>query len=282
MPPLAAIQPRTARRSQPPGRHRSVLGLSVASPQLLRAQPLPSTQPQPPGQVLVPRPLPALRPVPVKRVVAPQAPNGLATTLAPRSASGLPAVTSVSSSSANFFLSNVHTKHTEKLKKSLKVKTRSGRISRPPKYKAKHYKFIKMEDLADSHLSDSDDYSELSVEEDEEQREQRVLFDLSSCSLRPKTFKCQTCEKSYIGKGGLARHFKLNPGHGHPEPEMSLSEKANGSATQGPADGGPIGLTSLGLSTPALPSEDGAWSAQGGLQVTFLSGGGVLVAARRP
>nr|KAF6503603.1 zinc finger protein 839 [Molossus molossus] len=267
MPPLAAIQPRTARRSQPLGRCCSMLGLSIASPQLLRAQPLLSTQPQPsvrsnspqpPGQVLVQRPLPALRPVPAKRAIAPQARNGLATTLAPGSASALPAVTSVSSSSANLFISNVHTEHTEKLKKSLKVKTRSGRISRPPKYKAKHYKFIKMEDLADSHLSDSDDYSELSVEEDEEQREQLALFDLASCSLRPKTFKCETCEKSYIGKGGLARHFKLNPGHGQPEPEMSLSEKANGSVTQG--------LPSPGLATPALPSEDGAWSARGGLQ----------------
>ncbi|KAJ8789986.1 hypothetical protein J1605_004738 [Eschrichtius robustus] len=60
------------------------------------------------------------------------------------------------------FVSSSQTKCTKKLKKSLKVKTRSGRISRPPKYKAKDYKFIKTEDLADGHPSDSDDYSELS------------------------------------------------------------------------------------------------------------------------
>uniref|UniRef100_A0A8C9JAP2 C2H2-type domain-containing protein n=1 Tax=Panthera tigris altaica TaxID=74533 RepID=A0A8C9JAP2_PANTA len=185
-------------------------------------------------------------------------PQGPGATPAPLSASDPPAVTSVSSGSANFFISSLHTKHTEKLKKSLKVKTRSGRISRPPKYKAKDYKFIKTEDLADGRLSDSDDYSELSVEDDDDQRGKRALFDLSSCSLRPKTFKCQTCEKSYIGKGGLARHLKLNPGHGHPEPEVSLSEKANGSTIRGCAEGRTASLPSPGLPTSALLGEEGA------------------------
>ncbi|KAG7277756.1 hypothetical protein CRUP_023044 [Coryphaenoides rupestris] len=55
-------------------------------------------------------------------------------------------------------------------KKPLKVlHTRSGRVSRPPKYKAKDYKFIKNQDLAESHPSDSDDYSEMSVEEEGEE-----------------------------------------------------------------------------------------------------------------
>lgn len=239
-----------------------MLGLSVASPQLLRAQPVLgagpqlcflSNSPSPPVQVFVQRPLPALRPISAKTVAAPQALNGQGATLAPLPASDPPAITSVSSSSANLFISNLHTKHTEKLKKSLKVKTRSGRISRPPKYKAKDYKFIKTEDLADGHLSDSDDYSELSVEEDEEQREKQALFDLPSCSLRPKTFKCHVCEKSYIGKGGLARHFKLNPDHGRLEPETVLPEKASGSCVEGRT----VSLTSPGLSTPALVSEEG-------------------------
>ncbi|KAM8948120.1 zinc finger protein 839 [Lycaon pictus] len=245
-PPLATIQPKPASLSQLPVRHSRVLGL--------RVQPILNTGPQPrfpgnlpPVQVFIQRPLPTLQPV---------APNGQGAALAPFSASDPPAATSVSSSSANSFIS--HTKHTEKLKKSLKVKTRSGRISRPPKYKAKDYKFIKTEDLADSHLSDSDDYSELSVEEDEEQRGKQALFDLSSCSLRPKTFKCPTCEKSYIGKGGLARHLKLNPGHGQLESEVSPSEKANGSRS--------ASRTSPQLPTPALLSEEAAPSAGAGLQ----------------
>ncbi|XP_036162304.1 zinc finger protein 839 isoform X2 [Myotis myotis] len=261
-PQLATVHPRTARPSQPPGRHCRVLGLSVASPRLPRAQPLLSARPQPPVQVLLQRPLPALRPVPAVRLVAPQAPNGLGATSAPQSTSGQPAVTSVSSSSANLFISNLHTKHTEKLKKPFKVKTRSGRISRPPRYKAKDYKFIRMEDLADSHPSDSDDYSELSVEEEEEQRDKQALFDLPSSSLRPRAFRCQTCGKSYIGKGGLARHFKLQPGHGQPQPEPLLSEEAKGSMARGCAEG----PTPPGSSTPAPLSAEGAPSARGGPQ----------------
>ncbi|XP_018865361.4 zinc finger protein 839 isoform X2 [Gorilla gorilla gorilla] len=281
MPLPTTIQPQTARKSQPPRGNSCLVGLHIASPQLLRVQPLVRTEPQscflsdlrqPPAQGFVQRPLPALQVVPAKRVPAPKAPNEQGSMLTPLSASDPLAVTSLSSGSAHPCISNLHTRHTEKLKKSLKVKTRSGRVSRPPKYKAKDYKFIKTEDLADGHLSDSDDYSELCVEEDEDQRERQALFDLSSCSLRPKSFKCQTCEKSYIGKGGLARHFKLNPGHGQLDPEMVLSEKANGSTLRGCTEERTLSLTSLGLSTPAAPCEGGARSclvtesARGGLQ----------------
>lgn len=268
MPALAAIQPKPARPGPPPSGHCSAVGLSS---QLLGAPPcVLSHHPQPPVRVFIQRPLPALRPVPVKTVLAAEPPSGRSTAAVRLSASDLPAVTSVSSSSARLFISSSETKHAEKLKKSLKVKTRSGRISRPPKYKAKDYKFIKTEDLADGHPSDSDDYTELSVEEDEDQRGRQALFDLASCSLRPKTFKCQTCEKSYIGKGGLARHFKLNPGHGHLEPEMSPSEKANGSVIAGPAEGNTRSLAPRGPPTPAPPVEEGAASAWRGLQVTLL------------
>ncbi|KAB0369239.1 hypothetical protein FD755_019244, partial [Muntiacus reevesi] len=225
-----------------------------------------SHPPPPPVHVVIQRPLPALRPVPVKTVLAAEPLSGQSTAAVPPLASDLPAITSVSSSSANLFISSSQTKHTEKLKKSLKVKTRSGRISRPPKYKAKDYKFIKTEDLADGHPSDSDDYAELSVEEDEDQRGRQALFDLASCSLRPKTFKCQTCEKSYIGKGGLARHFKLHPGHGQLEPEASPSGKANGSVIAGPTEGETSSLASREPPMPALPVEEGAAPARRGLQ----------------
>lgn len=239
-----------------------MLGLSIASPRLLRAQPLLSARPQPPVQLLLQRPLPALQPVPAVRLVATQAPAGPGTpSAAPRAASDPPAVTSVASSSASLFISNLHTKHTEKLRKSLKVKTRSGRVSRPPKHKARDYKFIRMEDLADGHPSDSDDYAELSVEEEEERRDKQALFDLPSGCLRPRAFRCPTCGKSYIGKGGLARHFKLQPGHGQPPPEPQLSEGAGESA---PSPG------------PSAP--EGTPSARGGPQVRTLSGGSVLAA----
>lgn len=100
----------------------------------------------------------------------------------------------------------------KRAKKPQKIQTRSGRVSRPPKHKARDYKFIKTEDLADSHQSDSDDYSEISVEDEDEDGKKKdadVNFNLA-----PKAFKCDTCDKCYIGLGGLSRHYKLNPSHG--------------------------------------------------------------------
>ncbi|XP_047394966.1 zinc finger protein 839 isoform X1 [Sciurus carolinensis] len=276
MPPLATIQPQTSRQSQSPGRNSSLVELCLAGPQLLRGQPLrrPGPQlcflrssPRPPApRVFVQRPLPALQPVPPKRIKASQAPGDQGDQLTILTASHLPPRTSVSSSS-RLLISSLHTKRAEKLKKSFKVQTRSGRISRPPKYKARDYKFIKTEDLADGHLSDSDDYSELSVEEEESQREKQALFDLSSCSLRPKTFQCQTCDKSYIGKGGLARHFKLNPGHGQVEPDTRLPEKTDKSLFLGCMEAGAGGLISPEQPTPAAPPEEGAESAQDGRSI---------------
>ncbi|XP_067471402.1 zinc finger protein 839 isoform X2 [Thunnus thynnus] len=108
-------------------------------------------------------------------------------------------------------------------KKAVKVQTRSGRVSRPPKYKAKDYKFIKTEDLADSHQSDSDDYSDMSVEEEEGEggRKDGSAPGTSpslTYSHKSRSHCCQTCDKAYIGPGGLNRHYKLNPTHGEPDP----------------------------------------------------------------
>lgn len=111
-------------------------------------------------------------------------------------------------------------------KKAVKVQTRSGRVSRPPKYKAKDYKFIKTEDLADSHQSDSDDYSDMSVEEEEGARKEGPTAGTASSltySHKSRSHCCQTCDKAYIGPGGLNRHYKLNPTHGEPDPPSNSS-----------------------------------------------------------
>lgn len=108
----------------------------------------------------------------------------------------------------------------KKEKKAAKVQTRSGRVSRPPKYKAKDYKFIKTEDLADSHQSDSDDYSDMSVEEEEGGRKDGPAPGASTSltySHKSRSHPCHTCDKAYIGPGGLNRHYKLNPTHGEPD-----------------------------------------------------------------
>ncbi|XP_069853631.1 zinc finger protein 839 isoform X2 [Dipodomys merriami] len=274
MPPLATIQPEAARQSQLlPATNPSLVGLCVVSPQLLRVQPLgrtgsplslPRSPPQPPAcRVFVQRPLPALQPLPTWEAPAL---SGQATTLSPWAAAGQPPAMPPLSSAARGSFSSLPAKHTGKPKRSLKVKTRSGRISRPPKFKARDYKFIKTEGLADGHPSDSDDYSELSVEEEEEQKEPWALFHLESCALQPRAFKCQTCEKSYIGKGGLARHLKLNPSHSPLKPEKSLIEKANGSLTQECVEAGGRGLASPEWKAPVTLNKEGADAAVGGLQ----------------
>nr|XP_057946577.1 uncharacterized protein LOC131140313 isoform X1 [Doryrhamphus excisus] len=126
-------------------------------------------------------------------------------------------------------------------KKAVKVQTRSGRVSRPPKYKAKDYKFIKTEDLAESHQSDSDDYSDMSMEEEEREvgrKDDSALDDSMSLtySHKSRSHRCQTCDKAYIGPGGLNRHYKLNPSHGEPEPSCDTPHAASDeSQSQEPA-----------------------------------------------
>ncbi|XP_014427465.2 zinc finger protein 839 isoform X1 [Pelodiscus sinensis] len=236
VPPLAAVQSKVTTLSQPAGRNSGLSRLNIINPQIIRVQPVTGTEQQQfflhsssesPVQLLVQRPLAPRGPVSVNKIPTRQTLNGQKTPRATLSATESQNVTLVAASSANTLISSLEKKQKElKLKKSLKVKTRSGRISRPPKYKARDYKFIKTEDLADGHQSDSDDYSELSIEDDDEGKEKATdtLFSPLNYNLKPKMFKCQTCEKSYIGKGGLARHYKLNPVHGQLE---SSQQKAS-------------------------------------------------------
>ncbi|XP_058685115.1 zinc finger protein 839 isoform X3 [Poecile atricapillus] len=238
---LAPIQSKTITLSQPVGRNSSIPGLGIINPQIIRIQPVSGTEQQQLFlhssseslvQLLMQRPLPSHGSVSVDKISPSKMVNGQRAACATASASRSSNPTVAAASSASTLCLEKKQKD-DKLKKSLKVKTRSGRISRPPKYKAKDYKFIKMEDLADGHQSDSDDYSELSIEDDEEGKVKGkdVLFSSSNYNLKPKTFKCQTCEKSYIGKGGLARHYKLNPDHGQLEtsPQKIPLNKPNGS-----------------------------------------------------
>ncbi|XP_063804633.1 zinc finger protein 839 isoform X2 [Pseudophryne corroboree] len=126
----------------------------------------------------------------------------------------------------------------QKRRKSIKVKTRSGRISRPPKHKAKDYKFLKVGDLIQGSSSDSEDYSELSTEEEDGGGGGKTAP--APCNLQPHTvkntlFQCETCEKSYMGKGGLSRHYRLYPSHGQMEPPTLSDVRKNGDSAAGPS-----------------------------------------------
>ncbi|XP_069806506.1 zinc finger protein 839 isoform X2 [Dendropsophus ebraccatus] len=125
-------------------------------------------------------------------------------------------------------------KRGHKRKKSVKVKTRSGRISRPPKHKAKDYKFLKVGDMIQGSTSGSEDFSEGSSEEDEKGGKEAASCDLPPAyTVRNSLFQCQTCEKSYMGKGGLSRHYRLYPSHGQMETPFESDDKKNGQASAG-------------------------------------------------
>ncbi|XP_056401366.1 zinc finger protein 839 [Hyla sarda] len=120
-----------------------------------------------------------------------------------------------------------------KRKKAIKVKTRSGRISRPPKHKAKDYKFLKVGDMIQGSTSDSEDFSEQSSEEEEKGVKEKAPCDLPLYTVKNSLFQCQTCEKSYMGKGGLSRHYRLYPSHGQMEPPFVSDDKKNGESGVG-------------------------------------------------
>ncbi|XP_059814914.1 zinc finger protein 839 [Hypanus sabinus] len=253
MPPLAVVQPKTAASNQMANQRTTVSGgVNISGPQIIRIQPLSTTGSQqyilhsssePPIQLLVQRQPPPLAPVNSIRMIP-------GVTISSQSGIFTNTVTTTINATTTAVANTISTSHMKKQevsdkskeKKPVKIKTRSGRISRPPKYKVKDYKFIKTEDLAEGHQSDSDDYSEYSFEEEDV----KTKIDDSSlsipCSFKPKKFKCDTCEKSYIGRGGLARHYRLNPSHGELasviEEQRTSVSKTNGDVIVGDTGGG--------------------------------------------
>lgn len=56
------------------------------------------------------------------------------------------------------------------------------------------------------------------------------LFISGLGSTKPKNFKCEHCQKSYIGRAGLSRHYTLNPTHG----QMDESELLEATGSKSP------------------------------------------------
>ncbi|XP_072545814.1 zinc finger protein 839 [Salminus brasiliensis] len=246
--PITILQPQSLPVSQPLVKV-STVG-TVSTPQIIHITPVPGQQQyflqnpgEPPIQLLLQKPAPVVSSISVPIVRKVQAPAVAPSPTPAKSPVAKPAAvatpptliltptppTSVSSPTTKVLtpptkvttvVTKVSTPAVEKekpkvknrQKKPQKIQTRSGRVSRPPKHKVKDYKFIKNEDLAESHQSDSDDYSEISVE-DEEGDEGRKKGADDGLTLRNKAFKCEMCDKSYIGLAGLNRHYRLNPSH---------------------------------------------------------------------
>ncbi|XP_059376541.1 zinc finger protein 839 [Carassius carassius] len=235
--PITILQPQNLSASQPLVKVSTVGTLS--SPQIIHITPVPGQQQyflqnpsDPPIQLLLQKPAPVVSTisVPISKVhvpapatvksppAKPVAPTPKILVPSPKVLSPPAKVTipskviTVETKTATPAIVKDTPKVKNRQKKPQKIQTRSGRVSRPPKHKVKDYKFIKNEDLAESHQSDSDDYSEISVEDEDGEEGKKKSSD-ATVNLRDKAFKCDTCEKAYIGVAGLNRHYKLIPTH---------------------------------------------------------------------
>lgn len=105
----------------------------------------------------------------------------------------------------------------EKRKKH-RPRTRSGRISKPPAYMMRDYKRIHHLDFDEEPYDDSDGgYSDYQVSDEDGEKRSYKAHHLPPgvTTAKPRNYKCRYCDKAYIGRGGLARHFRLNPSHGN-------------------------------------------------------------------
>ncbi|KAG8230266.1 hypothetical protein J437_LFUL013968, partial [Ladona fulva] len=126
-------------------------------------------------------------------------------------------------------------------------RTRSGRLSRPPRHMVKDYKRLHHLDFAEPDLDDSDGgYSDYQISEAEMEDEVRstnedlerneaLLTGLTSSKRKISShFRCPTCQKVYLGHRRMARHFEMYPDHGNiqdlPKPGRPSTDVSNSGA----------------------------------------------------
>ncbi|XP_046383056.1 uncharacterized protein LOC124153751 [Ischnura elegans] len=154
-------------------------------------------------------------------------------------------------------------------------RTRSGRLSRPPRHMVKDYKRLHHLDFAEPDLDDSDGgYSDYQISEaemedevrstnEDMERNEALLAGLSTSKRKISShFRCPTCQKVYLGHRRMARHFEMYPDHGSiedlPKPSQPQAADPNkelpqetgvndrGSATAENADGSRVAPPAAG------------------------------------
>lgn len=99
------------------------------------------------------------------------------------------------------------------------ARTRSGRLSRPPRYMVKDFKKLTEDSEASysDYMSDSDENSENSP-----------LLPLPTPQQRkyPPKFHCPTCGKVYLGKRRMFKHFTEYPSHRDPKTVFELEDES--------------------------------------------------------
>lgn len=107
-------------------------------------------------------------------------------------------------------------------RKKVIARTRSGRLSRPPRHIVRDYKHLHHLDFMQPDLDDSDggysDYNTNSDRLEEEESPKELLTGLEVPKRKISDhFRCPTCNKIYLGRTRMARHFEMHPDHGSPE-----------------------------------------------------------------
>lgn len=158
-------------------------------------------------------------------------------------------------------------------KKKATTKTRTGRLSKPPKYMVKDYRHIHRTDLNGPDLDDSDggysewDYDELDGDNDKPASkityDDEVSLDGDSKPARAKRpiaqsmrdrFGCRTCGALCIGYMRLEGHFRKNPTHERP-PYIPTKAEALAAAKKRP---GKVGRPPGPSKRPRLDDEGDA------------------------
>ncbi|XP_054014979.1 uncharacterized protein LOC128895953 [Hylaeus anthracinus] len=107
-------------------------------------------------------------------------------------------------------------------RKKVVARTRSGRLSRPPRHMVRDYKHLHHLDFLQPDLDDSDggysDYNTSNDKLEEEESPKELLTGLEVPKRKISDhFRCPTCNKIYLGRTRMARHFEMHPDHGSPE-----------------------------------------------------------------
>lgn len=104
-------------------------------------------------------------------------------------------------------------------RKKVVARTRSGRLSRPPKHMVRDYKHLHPVDFTQPDLDDSDggysDYNTNGDFPDDDESPKELLTGLEVPKRKvSKEYLCPTCSKTYLGREKMIFHFQKYPSHG--------------------------------------------------------------------
>ncbi|CAL1277457.1 unnamed protein product [Larinioides sclopetarius] len=125
------------------------------------------------------------------------------------------------------------TKEEREERKKQRPRTRSGRISKPPSYMVKDYKRIHHLDFDEDAYDSDGGYSDYHVSDEESGKSGSKEEGLPPgvTTSKQRNYACQKCPKAYIGKGGLSRHYRLNPSHGSMQEGEDVSTQDENSSS---------------------------------------------------